>query len=210
MGVSPAPRREFGKLFLETDFEPEQRAILAGNHMWEVPSPRWGHWNTSFPYWSAFAALQPIDGVQADKGAFLGRYGEWRSPAALSTRVWRPLVGRHHDPIAALRSPVELEPGERRELGWVLATGSTRREALALAGAATLANADRALAAVVEGRTVIIIAHRLSTAERADRVVVMDNGRVVETASHDELVAQGERYARLWASWQAGVAAGTA
>jgi ATP-binding cassette, subfamily B, bacterial len=75
---------------------------------------------------------------------------------------------------------------------------------------ATEAAVERALAAVVEGRTVIIIAHRLSTAERADRVVVMDNGRVVEVASHDELVAQGERYARLWASWQAGVAAGTA
>jgi len=74
---------------------------------------------------------------------------------------------------------------------------------------ATEAAVERALAAVVEGRTVIIIAHRLSTAERADRVVVMDRGRVVEVASHDELVAQGERYARLWASWQAGVAAGT-
>jgi ATP-binding cassette subfamily B protein len=75
---------------------------------------------------------------------------------------------------------------------------------------ATEAAVERALAAVVEGRTVIIIAHRLSTAERADRVVVMDAGRVVEVASHDELVAQGERYASLWASWQAGVAAGTA
>jgi ATP-binding cassette subfamily B protein len=75
---------------------------------------------------------------------------------------------------------------------------------------ATEAAVERALAAVVEGRTVIIIAHRLSTAERADRVVVMDSGRVVEVASHDALVAQGERYARLWASWQAGVAAGTA
>jgi ATP-binding cassette, subfamily B, bacterial len=74
---------------------------------------------------------------------------------------------------------------------------------------ATEADVERALAAVVEGRTVIIIAHRLSTAERADRVVVMDRGRVVEVASHDELVAQGKRYARLWASWQAGVAAGT-
>jgi ATP-binding cassette subfamily B protein len=74
---------------------------------------------------------------------------------------------------------------------------------------ATEAAVERALAAVVEGRTVIIIAHRLSTAERADRVVVMDRGRVVEVASHDELVAQGERYARLWASWQAGVAAGS-
>jgi ATP-binding cassette, subfamily B, bacterial len=75
---------------------------------------------------------------------------------------------------------------------------------------ATEAAVERALAAVVEGRTVIVIAHRLSTAERADRVVVMDGGRVVEVASHDELVAQGQRYARLWASWQAGVSAGTA
>jgi ATP-binding cassette, subfamily B, bacterial len=67
---------------------------------------------------------------------------------------------------------------------------------------------ERALAAVAEGRTVVTIAHRLSTAERADRVVVMERGRVVEVASHDELVEQGERYARLWASWQAGLAAG--
>jgi ATP-binding cassette, subfamily B, bacterial len=75
---------------------------------------------------------------------------------------------------------------------------------------ATEAAVERALAAVVEGRTVIIIAHRLSTAERADRVVVMEAGRVVEVASHEELVEQGERYARLWASWQAGVATGRA
>jgi ATP-binding cassette subfamily B protein len=69
---------------------------------------------------------------------------------------------------------------------------------------ATEAAVERALAAVAEGRTVVTIAHRLSTAERADRVAVMENGRLVEVASHDELVEQGERYARLWASWQAG------
>ena len=61
--------------------------------------------------------------------------------------------------------------------------------------------------AVAEGRTVITIAHRLSTAQRADRVAVMQRGRLVEVASHDELVEQGDRYARLWASWQAGLAA---
>jgi ATP-binding cassette, subfamily B, bacterial len=66
---------------------------------------------------------------------------------------------------------------------------------------------ERALAAVAEGRTVVTIAHRLSTAERADRVVVMEHGRVVEVASHDKLVEHGDRYARLWASWQAGLAA---
>ena len=72
---------------------------------------------------------------------------------------------------------------------------------------ATEAAVERALAAVVEGRTVVTIAHRLSTAERADRVAVMEHGHLVEVASHDELVEQGERYARLWASWQAGLAA---
>ena len=73
---------------------------------------------------------------------------------------------------------------------------------------ATEAAVERAVAAVAEGRTVITIAHRLSTAERADRVAVMEHGRLVEVASHDELVEQGDRYARLWASWQAGLAAG--
>jgi ATP-binding cassette subfamily B protein len=71
----------------------------------------------------------------------------------------------------------------------------------------TEASVEQALASLARGRSVITIAHRLSTAERADRVAVMEHGRLVEIASHDELVAQGERYARLWASWQAGVAA---
>ena len=73
---------------------------------------------------------------------------------------------------------------------------------------ATEAAVENALAAVAEGRTVITIAHRLSTAQRADRVAVMEHGRLVEVASHDELVEQGDRYARLWASWQAGLSAG--
>jgi ATP-binding cassette subfamily B protein len=72
---------------------------------------------------------------------------------------------------------------------------------------ATEVAVETALSAVAEGRTVITIAHRLSTAQRADRVAVMEHGRLVEVASHDELVEQGERYARLWASWQAGLAA---
>ena len=71
---------------------------------------------------------------------------------------------------------------------------------------ATEAAVERALAAVAEGRTVITIAHRLSTAARADRVALMEHGRLVEVASHDALVEQGDRYARLWESWQAGLA----
>ena len=72
----------------------------------------------------------------------------------------------------------------------------------------TEAALEHALGVLARGRTMITIAHRLSTAERADRVAVMEHGRLVEIAPHGELVAQGERYARLWASWQAGLAAG--
>ena len=71
----------------------------------------------------------------------------------------------------------------------------------------TEAAVEQALAALARDRTVITIAHRLSTAERADRVAVMEHGRLVEIAAHDELVRQGDRYARLWASWQAGLVA---
>ncbi|MDX6476470.1 MAG: ATP-binding cassette, subfamily bacterial [Gaiellaceae bacterium] len=71
----------------------------------------------------------------------------------------------------------------------------------------TEAAVEQALAALTHGRTVVTIAHRLSTAQRADRVAVMERGKLVEVASHDELVAQGDRYARLWASWQAGLVA---
>jgi ATP-binding cassette subfamily B protein len=70
----------------------------------------------------------------------------------------------------------------------------------------TEAAVERALAAIAEGRTMITIAHRLSTSERADRVAVLERGRLVEVAPHAELVERGRRYARLWASWQAGLA----
>ncbi len=69
----------------------------------------------------------------------------------------------------------------------------------------TEAAVEDALTALASGRTMITIAHRLSTAERADRVAVMERGALVEIASHDELVAHGDHYARLWASWQAGL-----
>jgi ATP-binding cassette subfamily B multidrug efflux pump len=50
----------------------------------------------------------------------------------------------------------------------------------------------------MEGKTVVAIAHRLSTIAAMDRLVVMDNGRIVEEGDHRSLLAQGGLYARLW------------
>ena len=61
---------------------------------------------------------------------------------------------------------------------------------------------ETSLSAVLTGRTVVAIAHRLHTAHDADRVAVIDDGRIIEIGPHDELVAAGGEYAALWESWQ--------
>jgi ABC-type multidrug transport system fused ATPase/permease subunit len=61
---------------------------------------------------------------------------------------------------------------------------------------------ERSLAAVVDGRTVVAIAHRLHTAHDADRVAVVEDGVVSELGSHDELIARDGSYAALWRSWR--------
>jgi len=60
---------------------------------------------------------------------------------------------------------------------------------------------ERTLSTALAGRTVIEVAHRLYTAQDADRVAVMLDGRIVELGTHDELVARGGEYASLWEAW---------
>ncbi|WP_069883752.1 ABC transporter ATP-binding protein [Streptomyces luteocolor] len=74
-------------------------------------------------------------------------------------------------------------------------------EATADAGSAGARVLEEAASRALEGRTGLVVAHRLPQAATADRVIVLDRGRVVETGTHDELVAANGRYATLWAAW---------
>ncbi|WP_433467375.1 ABC transporter ATP-binding protein [Spirillospora sp. CA-128828] len=77
-------------------------------------------------------------------------------------------------------------------------------EATSLLDPRAARHVERSLAAVLEGRTVVAIAHRLHTAHDADRVAVVEDGRITELGTHDELIAAEGSYAALWTSWHGG------
>ena len=109
--------------------------------------------------------------------------------------AWTPSVGS---------GGVTVSPAQAQQLALarlVLADPHTLvlDEATSLIDPRAARHLERSLAAVLDGRTVIAIAHRLYTAHDADRVAVVEDGRITELGSHDELVAAGGSYAALWA-----------
>ena len=77
-------------------------------------------------------------------------------------------------------------------------------EATAEAGSAGAYELERAADVVVDGRTSIVVAHRLTQALQADRIIVLESGRVIEQGDPDTLIERGGRFARLWSAWHSG------
>jgi ATP-binding cassette subfamily B protein len=101
---------------------------------------------------------------------------------------------------------VTLSSGERQLLALVRAFLAQPRalildEATSNLDLKTESMVEHALDTLLEGRTAILIAHRLSTAMRADRIGVLHAGQLVEVGSHDALLARGGRYAGLFQTW---------
>ena len=166
-GVTPAPRREFHKLFIETEFDPSLRAIFGRNRMWDVPSKRWGHWNTDFPYTCAFATTEDIVSAEGDKVEFTGRYGSIRQPESLRRDQWRGLFGRHYDPVGAMRVLVDLAPGEEKSVGFSVAVGGSREETTDLLKSwLSVSRMDIALSEVRASWEQRLSAHRIETPDR--------------------------------------------
>ena len=99
-----------------------------------------------------------------------------------------------------------LSAGERQLVALVRAAvvrpdGLILDEATSSVDASTEVRISRALRKLALGRTTVSIAHRLSTAARAERVVLLENGRVVEDGSHDQLIAKNGHYARQYQTW---------
>ena len=110
---------------------------------------------------------------------------------------------------------VSLSAGERQLLALARAFVARPRvivldEATSSVDLSTEAEIEGALDLLLEGRTAVLIAHRLATAMRADRIAVIDDGGVVELGTHDDLVALGGQYAGMYATWMAHAGEGRA
>jgi cellobiose phosphorylase len=131
LGAAPDWHREFHKSFIETSYDPAVHGIMAAKRLWEVPTDR-GHWNTEWPYVAFHASsIKPVS-FETDKEAFLGMYGDLRSPSAVRKGKLGGHEGNWLDPVGSLHLRVTLKPGEERSLVFLLGAADSLEHARGL------------------------------------------------------------------------------
>jgi len=164
-----------------------------------------------------FASLKDTVGMVTQDGHLfhesIGANLRLAAPAATDDELWDALRrARLADVVAAMPDGLDTIVGER---GYRLSGGQRQRltiarlllgrsrvvvldEATASLDSASEAAVQQALAEALEGRTSLVIAHRLSTVRAADLILVVEDGRIVERGTHDALLARAGRYAELY------------
>lgn len=199
VGPSGAGKTTVFRLALRL-FDPETGHIRLDGVDARKADPR--GWRSRFAYAPQEAAL--FSGTARDNIAFGGLEN---NDAALIDAAKRAEAWEFIEPRGGLDAPLgvkgrDLSGGQRQRIA--LARALVRDAPILLLDEATSALdsesealVQKAVSAAAEGRTTLVIAHRLSTIRRADRIIVMEAGQIVEQGAHDELVRQGGLYSRL-------------